>query len=70
MHPSVVMASSTSNVVLEYIKRNSRGHDPLRLHGARLGVDGRIPALSHAMLWFSRQDCGQLLAIVGRYNYR
>ena len=31
MHPSVAMASSTSNVVLEYIKRNSRGHDPLRL---------------------------------------
>ena len=27
MHPSV--ASSTSNVVLEYIKRNSRGHDLL-----------------------------------------
>ena len=31
MHPSVAMAFSTSNVILEYIKRNSRGHDLLHL---------------------------------------
>ena len=31
MHPSVAIASSTLNVVLEYIKGNSRGHDLLHL---------------------------------------
>ena len=38
MHPSVAMASSTSNVILEYIKRNSRGHleQDLELMGAFL----------------------------------
>ena len=61
MHPSV--ASSTSNVVLEYIKRNSHGHNLLHLVQdlELMGAFLPFPTQCHGSAVKIADNCWQLL---------